>query len=225
MSQVIRREDVIKVLEDIASTIEKNKDYLTELDSAIGDGDHGINLNRGFTEVRRKLDELKENEDIGAILKIVGSTLISSVGGSVGFLYGTAFTRAGKAVENKRQIDIKDLAKLFDAAEKGIMDVGGARLGDKTMLDAIHPAVEALKEAANKNLTLIEALEKSVKAAEHGVKRTVEMTAKKGRSMYLGERSRGHQDVGATSFYLIIRSSLETLKGKYQHLGKVQLHS
>jgi len=225
VSQVIRREDVIKVLEDIASTIEKNKDYLTELDSAIGDGDHGINLNRGFTEVRRKLDELKENEDIGAILKIVGSTLISSVGGSVGFLYGTAFTRAGKAVENKRQIDIKDLAKLFDAAEKGIMDVGGARLGDKTMLDAIHPAVEALKEAANKNLTLIEALEKSVKAAEHGVKRTVEMTAKKGRSMYLGERSRGHQDVGATSFYLIIRSSLETLKGKYQHLGKVQLHS
>lgn len=214
MSQLIRREDVIKVLEDIASTIEKNKDYLTELDSAIGDGDHGINLNRGFTEVRRKLDELKENEDIGAILKIVGSTLISSVGGSVGFLYGTAFTRAGKAVENKRQIDIKDLAKLFDAAEKGIMDVGGARLGDKTMLDAIHPAVETLKEAANKNLTLIKALEKSVKAAEHGVKRTVEMTAKKGRSMYLGERSRGHQDVGATSFYLIIRSSLETLKGK-----------
>jgi len=214
VSQLIRREDVIKVLEDIASTIEKNKDYLTELDSAIGDGDHGINLNRGFTEVRRKLDELKENEDIGAILKIVGSTLISSVGGSVGFLYGTAFTRAGKAVENKRQIDIKDLAKLFDAAEKGIMDVGGARLGDKTMLDAIHPAVETLKEAANKNLTLIKALEKSVKAAEHGVKRTVEMTAKKGRSMYLGERSRGHQDVGATSFYLIIRSSLETLKGK-----------
>jgi len=218
MIQVISREDVLKILEGIANTIEENLDCLTRLDSAIGDGDHGINLKRGFIEVRRKLNELK-GENVGTVLKSVGSTLVSSVGGAVGPLYGIAFIKAGETVEGKHEVNLKDLVEMFEAAKQGIVGIGKAKLGEKTMLDAIYPAVEALKKAANKSFTLIEAFEKSVNAAEEGMKSTIHMVAKRGRSMYLGERSRGIQDVGATSCYLILRSALETLK-KLRSSGK-----
>jgi len=211
MTQTIKVECVLKILGGMSDTIKENRDYLTMLDSAIGDGDHGINLDKGLSEVRSKLDELR-NKDIGTILKTVGSTLISSVGGAVGPLYGIAFMKAGEVAEGKYEVDLHDLVKMFEAAEEGIVNIGEAKLGEKTMLDALHPSVEALKEATNKNCTLIEALEKSVNAAEKGMKHTKQIIAKRGRSMYIGERSRGHQDVGATSYYLILKSTLEALK-------------
>lgn len=215
MIQTITNEDTLKILEELANIIEDKKEYLTQLDSVIGDGDHGINLCRGFTEVRNKLRDL-EGRDIGTILKTVGSVLVSSVGGAVGPLYGVAFIRAGDVAMGKYQVDLKDLVRLFSAAEEGIISIGGAKVGEKTVLDALHPAVEALREASEKNLTLIDSLEKSVNAGEEGMKSTTEMLAKKGRSIYLGERARGHQDVGASSCYLILRSALETLKKLHQ---------
>jgi len=207
----ITAKDTLLAIETIAKTIEENKDYLTRLDSAVGDGDHGINLSTGFRIVKRKLPDL-EGRDIGSILETVGLTLIDSVGGAVGPLYGTAFVKAGTVVKGKREIDLNDLVKMFEAARQGVMTIGNAKVGEKTMLDAIHPAVEALKEKANKNSTLIEALVQSVKAAERGMESTKLMLAKRGRSMYLGDRSRGHQDVGATSSYLMLKSVLDTLE-------------
>lgn len=210
MTRTINAEETLKIIENIAKAIEENKEYLTRLDSEIGDGDHGINLSRGFTELQHKLSELK-GKDIGTILKTVGSAIIDSVGGAVGPLYGIAFIRAGGVIEGKHEIDLNDLVKMFEAAEQGIIDVGNAKLGEKTMLDAVHPAVEALKEAANKNHTLVKALKQSVNAAERGMKNTIQMVAKRGRSMYLGERTLGHQDVGATSCYLMLKSVLDTV--------------
>jgi len=211
MTQTIKVEYVLRILAGMADTIKENKDYLTRLDSAIGDGDHGINLDKGFSEVRSKRDEFR-NKDLGTILKNVGSILISSVGGAVGPLYGVAFMKAGEVAEGKYEVDLHDLVKMFEAAEEGIVNIGGARLGEKTMLDSLRPSVEALKEAANRNCTLVEALEESANAAEKGMKNTRQLIAKRGRSMYIGERSRGHQDVGATSYYLILKSTLEALK-------------
>lgn len=219
MIGTIDTDEMLKVIENIAKTVEENKDYLTRLDSEIGDGDLSINLNRGFTEVRRKLAQLK-GKDAGTILKTVGSTLIESVGGAVGPLYGVAFMKAGGVVEGKLEIDLSDLVRMFEVAEQGIVGIGSAKLGEKTMLDAVHPAVEALKEAASKNYTLLKAFEQSVKAAERGMKNTIQMVAKKGRSMYLGERARGHQDVGATSCYLMLKSVLDTLKMSRQLIKK-----
>lgn len=204
-------EDTIIVLKGIADGIEKNIDCLTTLDQAIGDGDHGINLGNGFMTVKQKLDELGGN-DVGSILKSVGQILISNVGGAVGPLYGMAFMRAGAAVVGKNEINLNDVANMFEAAEKGIMDIGKASLGEKTMLDAIHPAVLAMRKAVDEKRSLIEALDSSVQAAEEGVKSTINMVSKRGRSSYLGERSRGHQDVGATSSYIILKSVLDTLK-------------
>ena len=211
MTQTIRAKDLLKIIENMAYAIEKNVDYLTRLDSEIGDGDHGINLNRSFKEIRQKLGGLKDG-DFGMILKMVGSTLISSTGGAVGPLYGTAFMRGGEVVEGKREIDLNDLVEIFDAAERGIQSIGGAKVGEKTMLDTFHPAVETLKEAKSKNFDLIEAFKQCVGAAEKGMQSTKQMVAKKGRSMFLGERARGHQDVGATSCYLMLKSALDSLE-------------
>ncbi len=211
MVESINAEDTIVVIKGIADAIEKNIDCLTTLDQAIGDGDHGINLGNGFRVVKQKIDEQK-GKDIGSILKSVGQTLISNVGGAIGPLYGMAFMRAGATVTGKNEINLSDVANMFEAAEQGIINIGKASLGEKTMLDAAHPAVLAMRKAAEEKRSLIEALEISVNAAEEGVKSTVNMVSKRGRSSYLGERSRGHQDVGATSSYMILKSVLDTLK-------------
>jgi len=201
----------VDIIRGIATDIEENVGYLTQLDQAIGDGDHGINLANGFRAVRERLDEL-EGKDIGGILKHVGTTLVSNVGGTAGPLYGMAFMKAGESVAGKTELDANDLAKMFEAAEQGIVGIGKAQLGEKTMLDAIHPAVIATKDAANHGKSLIEALEIGVKAAEEGMRNTINMVSKRGRASYLGERSRGHQDVGATSACIMLESALKTLK-------------
>lgn len=198
-------EDVIEYLRRAAAVIEENKTYLTELDSAIGDADHGINMNRGFQKVLSKLPSV-EDKDAGNILKTVGMALVSSVGGAGGPLYGTAFMQAGMAVADKYELEAEDVLAALDAALKGVVMRGKANLGDKTMVDAISPAVVAMREAVENGADGTEALQQAAAAAEKGMKETIPMLAKKGRASYLGERSIGHQDPGATSSYLLIRT-------------------
>ena len=205
---VVTREEVVAWLKAYARVLEENKEYLTELDAAIGDADHGINMDRGFKAVLQKLPAV-EDKDIGTILKTTGMALVSTVGGAGGPLYGTFFMRAGMAVDAKEVLNLEDVVALFEAALEGVVQRGKAALGDKTMVDAITPAVNALKEALAEGADLKEALRRATEAAEKGMKYTIPMLAKKGRASYLGERSIGHQDPGATSSYLIFRTAYE----------------
>jgi len=205
--------DVLACLRKMADVIHENKEYLTELDSAIGDADHGINMDRGFQSVLKKLPSV-EDKDAGTILKTAGMALVSSVGGAGGPLYGTAFMQAGMAVAGKYELEAEDLLAALDAALKGVVMRGKANLDDKTMVDAITPAVAAMREALGNGAGMAEALEQATAAAEKGMKDTIPMLAKKGRASYLGERSIGHQDPGATSSYLLIRTMAEMTRGK-----------
>jgi dihydroxyacetone kinase-like protein len=194
----------------VAVVLEQNKDYLTELDAAIGDADHGINMNRGFQKVVTQLSSVAD-QDIGSILKTVSMTLISSVGGASGPLYGTLFLRASTAVAGKSELSDEDLVALLQAGVDGVVQRGKANLGDKTMLDALSPASDAFKQAVAKGASTQSALQQAVAAAEQGMKDTIPLVAKKGRASYLGDRSANHQDPGATSTYLILKTLLETL--------------
>jgi dihydroxyacetone kinase-like protein len=201
---------IVASLKRICQVLHDKRQYLTELDSAIGDADHGINMDRGFTAVLPKLDTV-EGQDAGVILKLVASTLISTVGGASGPLYGTAFLRAGAALTGKRSVSVDDCATALAAAVQGIRDRGKATTGEKTMLDALVPAQEALASAAKDGLDLPEAFALAATAAEEGAKATIPMLATKGRASYLGERSIGHQDAGATSSALMLRAVADTL--------------
>ncbi|SET65563.1 dihydroxyacetone kinase DhaL subunit [Natronincola peptidivorans] len=195
---------LVSIIQEIAVVIKENKELLTELDQAIGDGDHGINLDRGFSAVKEKLNGL-QNKDCGTILNTTAMTLISKVGGASGPLYGTAFMRAGQIVAGKTQITEEDAVKMFDAAIQGIVLRGKANKGDKTMLDALIPAFEIFKTTIEANEGLNTAATKAAEAAKEGVEYTKTIAAKKGRASYLGDRSIGHQDPGATSTYLILK--------------------
>jgi dihydroxyacetone kinase-like protein len=209
----LSNKDVIDYLKKASEILHENKEYLTDLDSAIGDADHGINMDRGFQTVLKNLPML-EGKDVGAILKAVGMYLVSTVGGASGPLYGTAFIQAGSVLAGKFEIDEKDIVKAMQAALDGIVMRGKAEKGDKTMIDTIAPALEELKKSLSDGLDLTEALERTVKAAEEGMKSTIPMLAKKGRASYLGERSIGYQDPGATSSYLLIKLMLDVIKEK-----------
>jgi len=205
----IQQEDVIQWLKNCAQAISKNRDYLVELDAAIGDADHGVNMERGFNAVVAKLPELI-NQDIGTILKTVGMTLVSTVGGASGPLYGTFFLQAGMKLSGKKELSLADWVAALEAAVQGVVMRGKAQAGDKTMLDALLPALSALQQAQAENLPLHEALEKATSAAEEGMHATIPLQARKGRASYLGERSIGHQDPGATSAYLILKAASDT---------------
>ncbi|RLC64131.1 MAG: dihydroxyacetone kinase subunit L [Chloroflexi bacterium] len=205
--------EVLLCLHRMADVIGENKEYLTELDAAIGDADHGINMNRGFQNVLKKLPAV-EDKDIGTILKTAGMALVSSVGGAGGPLYGTAFMQAGMAVAGKHELEAEDILAILDAALKGVIMRGKANLGDKTMVDAITPAVNAMREALENGAGTAEALQRAKEAAEKGMKDTIPMLARKGRASYLGERSIGHQDPGATSSYLLIGTMAELAQEK-----------
>lgn len=198
----LTRDHVVRFIEGVAATIKAQRAYLTELDSAIGDADHGINLDRGFTAVLAKLPTFQDG-DIGTILNTVGMTLVSTVGGASGPLYGTAFMRAGTAVGNKTELEVADLVAVMEAALEGIQSRGRAKKGEKTMIDAIAPGLDALKAAVERGADLATALAETTSAMEAGMKETIPMLATKGRASYLGERSVGHQDPGATSAYLM----------------------
>jgi len=192
-----------------AATIAENKGYLTELDAAIGDADHGINMNRGMQAVLGKLDE-GEHGDIGALLKTVGMTLVSTVGGAAGPLYGTLFLRMGAASAGKADLSAQDWAAALTAGVAGVQNRGKAELGDKTMIDALVPAAETVESAVAGGAALDETLGKSAEAARQGMEATIPLVARKGRASYLGERSAGHQDPGATSSWLLIRTAADT---------------
>lgn len=199
----VTRDDVLLWIRAYAEVIDSNMEYLTELDAKIGDADHGANMNRGFKAVLTKLPD-NEDKDIGAILMAVGMALLSKVGGAGGPLYSTIFIQAGKSIDGKMEFGLEDWAKALEAATNGVINLGKASLGDKTMVDALIPAVEALKEASQQGLSLREGLEKSAKAAEEGMIATIPLVARKGRASYLGERSAGHQDPGATSTFMLL---------------------
>jgi len=202
-------EDTMRWLERIADVLHENREYLTGLDSAIGDADHGINMDRGFSAVRSKFPTM-QSMDIAGQLRTVGSTLVSTVGGASGPLYGTAFLRAGGAVAGKQELTSADVVTMLDAFLGGIVARGKAQPGEKTMVDALTPALNAAKQALNDGAALAELTQLTTAAAEEGMKATIPLLATKGRSSYLGERSIGHQDPGATSSWLILRSLAET---------------
>jgi dihydroxyacetone kinase-like protein len=198
----IARDQIVQWLRCYAAVIASNRAYLTQLDSAIGDADHGVNMDRGFRAVMDKLPGVVD-KDISTILKTTGMTLVSTVGGAGGPLYGTLFLQAGAATAGKSELNTADVLAMFDAAVKGVVMRGKANLNDKTMVDALTPAVEALRAHVDDDLPT--AMNAAVDAAEAGMKATTPLVAKKGRASYLGERSAGHQDPGATSSFLLLQ--------------------
>jgi len=207
----ITAEYVIRFVEGVAARIKEHRDELVQLDSAIGDADHGINMDRGFTMVLEKLPTVAD-KDLGTILKTVGMTLVSTVGGASGPLYGTAFIRAGMALADRYELTPAEVGAALEAAREGIMARGKAQRGEKTMVDAIGPGIDVLKEAQASGEDFVVALRRSVAAVEAGMKATIPMLATKGRASYLRQRSVGHQDPGATSSYYIAQVMLETVE-------------
>jgi phosphoenolpyruvate---glycerone phosphotransferase subunit DhaL len=189
-------------LTEAATAVREQRDYLTQLDAAIGDADHGMNMDRGFTAVVEKLDGLDGSP--GKLLTTAGSTLVSTVGGASGPLWGTALRRAGRQLGDAEDFDLPELADAFDAALAGVVELGAAQEGDKTMVDALAPVVRTLRERATAGDGLAEALAAARAAGDEGMRATTPLQASKGRASYLGERSIGHQDPGATSTALII---------------------
>lgn len=196
---------IVDIIHALSKQIDQEKDFLTELDNIIGDGDHGINLARGFKAVDEKLNAL-QTEDIGAILKTVGMTLVSTVGGASGPLYGTAFMKAGLTMGQKTQMSLDDFLNCLDVAIEGVKMRGKSVQGEKTMLDAMIPALNAMKEANKQGMDTVTVLKKGTEAAQQGVAYTKTIIATKGRASYLGERSIGHQDPGATSFTCMLET-------------------
>lgn len=201
---VISQVQINDWLKEIAVVMSKDKDYLSQLDAAIGDADHGVNMDRGFQKVLGKLESFN-GQDIGAIFKNTGMTLISSVGGASGPLYGKFFMQMGMALKGKMELNLEDLKEGISKGLDGVKGIGKASLGDKTMVDVWIPVVESLNESVNEQETLEIAAAKMVEAAETGLKSTINMIARKGRASYLGERSIGHQDPGATSSCSIVK--------------------
>jgi dihydroxyacetone kinase-like protein len=210
MALSITYDRVVDWINRFASEISESKSYLTKLDSAIGDGDHGTNMDRGMKKALDKLGAV-EGDDIGRALKAVGMALVSSVGGAGGPLYGTLFLQMGGSLAGKSELSLRDWTDGLEAAVKGVQARGKAEPGDKTMIDALQPALDALKIGAAENGDIRDALEESANAAEQGMKSTVDMVARKGRASYLGERSAGHQDPGATSSYMLIKAAADVL--------------
>jgi dihydroxyacetone kinase-like protein len=202
---------VIRGLDCIAAQIHEQRDYLTALDATIGDADHGINLDRGFSMVQNRLTSLQHEQDIGAVLRHTGQILLSTVGGASGALYATAFRRAGTVLNGSATIGSAELLIGLQAALDGIVALGHARHGDKTMVDTIAPCVAALRTAQEAGEPLPVLVHRSVRAAREGIRATIPMQAQKGRAAFLNERSIGHQDPGATSAYYILRGLLELL--------------
>ena len=206
----ISREAVLDWIAALAEAIAAERDQLTQLDAAIGDADHGANMDRGFQAVLGKLPGVAD-KDIGTILKTVGMTLVSTVGGASGPLYGTLFLQMGTATAGKLELTPADWAAALQAGVDGVVMRGKAQPGDKTMVDALVPALAALQAAVAVGAGLDEALRRSAAAAREGMLATVPLVARKGRASYLGERSAGHQDPGATSAHLLLATAAATL--------------
>jgi len=191
-----------------AGEMSEHRQELVRLDTAIGDGDHGTNMDRGMRKALEKL-AASEQADPGAVLKTVAMALISSVGGAAGPLYGTLFLQMGSALGGDSAVDLERYAQAWRKGLDGVQARGKAAPGDKTMVDALIPAVEALERASE----LDEGMRAAARAAQEGMKATIPLVARKGRASYLGERSKDHQDPGATSTYYLFKSASEALAG------------
>jgi len=202
----LAKADVLAWLDALALVYVGNRDLLTELDSAIGDADHGINMERGFMAVRAQL-AANVTTDIRSILQMTATVLIRNVGGASGPLYGTFFLRAAAAVGDKTEFGAADVAAMFQAGVEGVQQRGKAAPGDKTMLDALLPAVAAMRKSLDEGAGVSRVLDAGVAAAAAGMLATIPMQARKGRASYLGPRSVGHQDPGATSAWLLLRTA------------------
>ena len=201
--------EVLKWLEALQRIYAENRQWLTELDSAIGDADHGINMDRGFTAVKSEL-AAHSPSDIRSVFQSVATVLIRHVGGAAGPLYGTFFLRAAAACAGKTEIEAADVLALFQAGIEGVGQRGKAAAGDKTMMDALLPALDAMRKAIEDGGSLAAILDAAAAAAQAGMLGTIPMQARKGRASYLGARSIGHQDPGATSSYLLLRAAADT---------------
>jgi dihydroxyacetone kinase-like protein len=204
--KAITQLQIMEWLINTAQIMKDNKEYLTELDSAIGDADHGFNMERGFNKVLEKINDGSINGDVGNVLKNTGMALISSVGGAAGPLYGTFFMQMGTILVLKDNLSLADLTNGIESGVQGIKNRGRASIGEKTMIDVLEPVVESLKKSVAAENTIESALTMMVQVAEKGMKSTIDLIGQKGRSSYLGVRSIGHQDAGATSSYLILKS-------------------
>ncbi|GKU83284.1 dihydroxyacetone kinase subunit DhaL [Niallia sp. NCCP-28] len=206
-------EDLKRFLNNVVEMIEEQKDYLSELDRKLGDGDHGVTMSIGWQAIDEKLKtDLKEEQDCGKIAVSAGKTFLSAVGSSVGPLYATGFLRGSKAFQNKTELVDQDLADFWIAFIEGVKDRGKAEVGDKTMIDTLQPTLEALKSHFMLTNDFLSAFTEAVSAGEKGMLSTKELLSKRGRSSRLGERSLGFQDPGATSAYFILSAFLETVK-------------
>lgn len=199
----VKKQQIVAWLEELTQVFHDEKVTLTDLDREIGDADHGLNMNRGFQKVKEKLPTFAD-KDIGTILKSTGMVLLSSIGGASGPLYGTFFMRAATSVGEKEELTLAELTAMIEGGLAGIVHRGKAVVGDKTMVDTWNSVVISLRE--NQEESLAVALTLSLKAAEKGMLGTTPMQARKGRASYLGERSIGHQDPGATSSYLMFKA-------------------
>jgi dihydroxyacetone kinase-like protein len=201
---IVRAETITSWLGEAEQQIKANSEYLTQLDAAIGDGDHGTNMRRGFDAVGQALAGQGDATAPGQLLILAGKTLVATVGGASGPLWGSAFRWAGRALPEAEEFDGHGLAAALDAAVEGVVELGAAAPGDKTMVDALQPAATALREALDNGQSLAQAARAAADAAQQGAEATVPMQARKGRASYLGERSIGHQDPGATSAAIIL---------------------
>ncbi|BEL96353.1 dihydroxyacetone kinase subunit L [Serratia sp. OLHL2] len=204
----LTKPQVVDWLMRCGEVFSRERDFLTQLDTEIGDADHGLNMNRGFNKVVEKLPSVAD-KDIGFILKNTGMTLLSSVGGASGPLFGTFFIRAAQAANAKQSLDLAELHQMMQEGVEGVVMRGKAEPGDKTMCDAWWPVVESLGQSAQQNLSVADALQRAADSAERAVESTITMQARKGRASYLGERSIGHQDPGATSVMLMMKTLAE----------------
>jgi phosphoenolpyruvate---glycerone phosphotransferase subunit DhaL len=204
----VNRQDVLRWLDASQKVFAENRQQLTELDSAIGDGDFGISLDRGFTAVQAELSANPPG-DPRSVFQNAATVLIKTMGGSSGPLLGTFFLRAGAACAGKSELGPADVVALFQAGVEGLQQRGKAALGDKTMMDAWLPAVDAMRGALETGSGLTEILDRGAAAAEAGMRATITMQARKGRASYLGERSVGHPDPGATATYLLLKAAAD----------------
>jgi dihydroxyacetone kinase-like protein len=203
-------EQVLAWIQRIAELIRQNREYLTQLDAAIGDADHGANMDRGFQVAVQKLGNEPPN-DVGAIFRTVGMALLSSVGGAAGPLYGTFFLELGKQLAGRTAVSAQEWATALRTAVAAAATRGQAQVGDKTMIDALAPAVEELERALAEGVSLAAAMQRAAAASAEGMRATIPLQARRGRASYLGERSVGHQDPGATSSALLLTAAAEIL--------------
>lgn len=212
MRTAITSADVLAILPRMADDLEAAKDHLCQLDAAVGDGDQGVTMAIGFRAVRSGLAAL-QGQDIGTIITQSGLTFNGTAASTIGALLATACMRAGREAKGLQELGLPELARMAEAALTGIQERGKAQVGDKTVLDMLAPTVRALRAAADEGIALEEALKRSLAAAADGVQSTIPLKSKIGRALWLADRTVGHQDPGATSFYLMWKAAVEYLTG------------